>query len=94
MKKFDFLIGYDISSPKRLRKLAKLLDSEAIRIQFSLFLYPKQDKKSLKILIDKIVKIIDQSEDDVRVYRIDIARSIHLMSGVDLQYPKVYIGGV
>jgi len=88
------LIGYDISSPKRLRKLAKLLDSEAIRIQFSLFLYPQQDKKSLKILIDKIVKIIDQSEDDVRVYRIDIGRSIHLKSGVDLKYPKVYIGGV
>lgn len=92
MKKFDFLIGYDISCPKRLRHLAKLLELEAIRIQFSLFLYPKQGQKDLTILVEKIVEIIDESEDDVRIYRIDIVRSIHLMSAVNLRYPKIFMG--
>lgn len=92
MKKFDFVIGYDVSSPKRLRQLAKLLESESIRIQYSLFFYPKQDQKALKCLVEKIVEIIDPEEDDVRIYRVDIARSMHLNSGVDLRYPKLSIG--
>lgn len=92
MKKFDFLIGYDISSAKRLRQMAKLLESESIRIQLSLFLYPKQTSEAMKCLVEKIVGIIDETEDDVRIYRVDISRSIHLASGVDLQYPKLFIG--
>lgn len=91
MKKFDFLIGYDIASSKRLQKLAKLLESHSIRIQFSLFLYPQKDQASLSHLVDEIMAIIDEEEDDVRIYRVDIARSVHLKSAVDLRYPKNYL---
>ena len=91
MKKFDFVIGYDISSAKRLRKIATLLESETIRIQLSLFFYPKQTKEAVKGLTDKIIKIIDPKEDDVRIYRVDIARSLGLGGAVDLKYPNLSI---
>jgi CRISPR-associated protein Cas2 len=92
MKKFDFIIGYDISSPKRLRKIAKVLERVAVRIQYSLFLYSDVSKVELERLIDEILKIIDKKEDDIRIYRIDKKRSLSMMSGFDLCYPKIFIG--
>jgi len=91
MKKFDFVIGYDISSPKRLRKLAVLLEKVAIRIQYSLFLYPDVTKDDLNIVVEKILEIIDEKEDDVRIYRVNTLRSLNLMSGFDLTHPKNFL---
>ncbi len=91
MKKFDFVIGYDITSPKRLKRVATLLELEAIRIQFSLFFYPKQTKEVVKYLVDKIVELIDPKEDDVRIYRVDIVRSLNLGSAVNLKYPNLSV---
>jgi CRISPR-associated protein Cas2 len=91
MKKFDFVIGYDISSPKRLQKLAKALEKVAIRIQYSLFFYPTVTKKELNSLVDIILEIIDEKEDDVRIYRVKSSRSLHLMSGFDLTHPKNFL---
>jgi CRISPR-associated endonuclease Cas2 len=91
MKKFDFVIGYDISSPKRLRKLAVLLEKVAIRIQYSLFLYPDVTKDDLNRVVEKILEIIDEKEDDVRIYRVNTLRSLNLMSGFDLTHPKNFL---
>jgi len=89
MKTSNFIIAYDISSLKRLRKMAKLLESVAIRIQFSIFLYSNATKDELKNLISKIMEIIDVNSDDVRIYKIDTERSIHLKSGTDLKNPTI-----
>ena len=45
MKRFDFLVCYDIADAKRLRKVAKLLEKEAIRIQKSQFFMLMQKRK-------------------------------------------------
>lgn len=87
MKRFDFLVTYDITSKKRLSKLAKLLEKNAFRIQHSIFLYDDVSKIELTILINAILKIIDEEFDDVRIYKIDISKSIHIGSGVDLSNP-------
>ena len=92
MKNFDFVIGYDIASPKRLQKVAKLLEKVAIRIQYSLFFYPKVSREVLEKLTTDILELIDEKEDDVRIYRVDNKRSLYLMSGFDLRYPKLFIG--
>jgi len=92
MKRFDFVIGYDISSVKRLRKVAKLLEVVAIRIQYSVFIYPKVTKEELKELIDKLLEIIDKESDDIRIYQINIKHSLNLKSAIDLAYPKLFIG--
>ena len=92
MKTNDFIIAYDIASLKRLKKMAKLLESVAIRVQFSIFLYSNATKEEIKNLSSKIMEIIDVNSDDVRIYKIDIERSIHLKSGMDLKNPTIYIG--
>jgi len=92
MKKFDFVIGYDIASPKRLQKVAKLLEKVAIRIQYSLFFYPKVSREALEKLTSDILELIDKKEDDVRIYRVDSKYSLSLMSGFDLNHSKLFIG--
>ncbi len=93
MKKFDFVIGYDIASVKRLPKVARLLERVAIRIQYSLFFYPQVSKEELRVLVDALLEVIDEQEDDLRIYQVDTKRSLSLMRGFDLRYSKLFIGG-
>jgi CRISPR-associated protein Cas2 len=71
MRRHDFVVSYDIADPKRLRKVAKLLESEAMRFQYSLYLLYDVDGKELSELLGKILEVLDETEDDLRVYRID-----------------------
>jgi len=89
MRKFDFVICYDISCPKRLSHIAKYLESNGIRIQKSIFLYSQISKEVLSQIVDKIILIIDNDSDDVRVYQIDISRSISINSAIDLSNPLI-----
>ena len=60
------LITYDISNPKRLRKVAKVLESYGERLQKSVFecgLTPA----SLKSVIFKLEKLIDPEEDSLLI---------------------------
>lgn len=93
MKKFNFILAYDISNTKRLRQLAKLLEKNAMRIQNSLFYLEDTTKEHLSKLIIEIEDIIDSDEDDVRIYKVHLFNSLHLRSGVDLKQPAV-IGGL
>lgn len=86
MKHYDFILAYDIADNKRLRKIAKVLEKEAIRIQFSIFLLPKFTKPELTMLLDKILKIYNENEDDIRVYKIK-NKGINIASAIDLEHP-------
>lgn len=92
MKKFNFLICYDIGDSKRLRKVAKYLESEAIRIQKSIFFAQHFSSDEVKILVSTLDSIINQDEDDIRVYKVDKNKSIHLQNGVDLKQPNLIEG--
>ncbi len=71
MKKRDYLICYDISDPKRLAKIAKYLEKEAIRIQYSIFLAKGATKEGIYAIAQNLVEMIDPKEDDVRIYEIE-----------------------
>ncbi len=86
MKRYNFLICYDIADKKRLQKIAKILEKEAIRVQYSIFLFPKATKEELFILLDKVLKIHNKNQDDIRVYNIKNS-GINLGSAVDLEQP-------
>ncbi len=92
MKKYDFVIGYDISSPKRLAKVSKYLECYAMRIQKSIFLYPNVSKIELKARIDELTSLIDANHDDVRIYQIDTKHSLSINSAIDLQNPTIIKG--
>jgi CRISPR-associated protein Cas2 len=89
MKTLDFIICYDISNPARLRKISRLLEKVAIRIQKSIFFYPKCSSQNLSLIIEQIEKIIDQNQDDVRIYKVYVNKSINLRSAIDLKYPII-----
>lgn len=88
-RSLDFLISYDISDEKRLVKLSKFMEQIAIRIQRSIFYYPKVSKIDLKNTINKIISIINEDEDDVRIYIINKKTSLSFNNAVDLKNPFI-----
>jgi len=89
MHKTNFIISYDIAEQKRLRKIAKKLEHVAIRIQYSIFLYIDATQQEIYELIENIKEIIKDDEDDVRIYHIDINRSLCINTAVNLKSPII-----
>jgi len=89
MKRFDFLVCYDMADTKRLRKVAKVLERESIRIQKSQFFYLGATQEDIVDLVDELNTIIDKDKDDIRIYKVDKLSSIHLKSGVNLKQPNL-----
>ena len=88
MKIYNFLICYDISDDKRLRKVAKILEQNSIRIQKSIFFYQVGLNNELKSIIKSINDIISD-DDDVRIYKIDINNSLSINSAINLKKPNI-----
>lgn len=86
MNRVDFVITYDISDPKRLRLIAKTMEQYAFRIQKSIFFYPKASQEEISKLILSLSEIMDKKEDDIRIYQVDIKKSLSLCSGIDLNH--------
>lgn len=65
--KGHYLIGYDITNPRRLARLFRRLKRYATPIQYSLFLGTMTEAR-LNQCIKDIKLIIDPKRDDVRIY--------------------------
>ena len=89
MTKHDYLICYDIANPKRLAKVAKLLEHGAIRVQYSIFWCQVSKEQIAKIVAD-IEEEIEKEEDDVRIYCIK-SPGITLGCGIDLSDPFMIV---
>ncbi len=63
MRRF-VLVSYDISNPKRLRKMYKLMRGYGEHIQLSVFICQLTEKDKI-ILTEKIADIIHKREDQV-----------------------------
>jgi len=90
MRTKDYLLCYDISDKKRLVKIAKIIEADAMRIQRSVYFYEKVSKKELTKLIDRVVAILDEKADDFRVYTIK-NKGICLGNAVDLDNPLILV---
>ncbi len=86
MKKYTFLIAYDIADKKRLQKIAKIMEKNALRIQFSIFVLLDTTKEDLHLLLSKILEINNEKEDDIRVYKLKNS-GISLGSATNLSDP-------
>lgn len=64
MKRTRFLICYDISHPKRLRHVAKVLEGYGSRLQLSIFECPL-DKQRLAEIKAELADLIHHEEDQV-----------------------------
>ncbi|MGK9451823.1 CRISPR-associated endonuclease Cas2 [Acidithiobacillus caldus] len=64
-----WLVAYDVRSPKRWRRLYRLLCGHGWRIQYSAFLLALDDAK-IEFLTQEIRHCIDEHKDDVRLYHL------------------------
>jgi CRISPR-associated protein Cas2 len=62
------LVSYDICHPKRLPKVAKLLESYGVRVQYSVF-ECNLTERQVQELERRLKRLIKREEDSVRFYR-------------------------
>ena len=70
MKRYDYIVAYDIKNQKRLQKVAKFLEKEIIRIQYSVYIAKNFSPQMIYLLADRLIELINPEEDDIRIYRI------------------------
>jgi CRISPR-associated protein Cas2 len=64
-----YLIAYDIADPRRLLRVHRLLKTEGLPVQYSVFTVVMKRPRLLRFL-ERIGERIDLTEDDVRCYRL------------------------
>ena len=69
MRKYFFLVTYDIRDDKRRLKVFKIMRNFGNRVQFSVF-ECLLNEENLKRMIAKVNKEIEEEEDSVRIYYI------------------------
>jgi CRISPR-associated protein Cas2 len=62
-----YIISYDIPDDQRRTRIAKTLLDFGDRVQYSVF-EARLDKNLLDKLVQKLIEIIEESEDSIRVY--------------------------
>ncbi len=62
-----YIVSYDISSNKRRKKVADLLEGYGQRVQLSVFECELSDKQ-FKEMYQKLLKRIKHEEDNIRIY--------------------------
>ncbi len=66
-RKLPHIACYDIADPRRLQRIHRYLKGIGIPLQYSVFLlYLNRDE--LVRIVDKLERLIDSSQDDVRLY--------------------------
>ncbi|WP_457563701.1 CRISPR-associated endonuclease Cas2 [Caminibacter pacificus] len=70
MQRKKFLIAYDIKDVKRLRRVAKLLEKNGVRIEYSVF-YMEATKEEMSEFAINLSSLIEPEADDVRIYIIE-----------------------
>lgn len=81
-----YLITYDIENNKKRKKLSDELEAYGIRVNYSVF-ECEISKTKLKILLEKIEKLVDKKYDSVRFYSISkdsIPKSFELCNRRDI----------
>ncbi len=64
-----WLIAYDITSPRRLRRVHAFLKQHGIPVQYSVFLV-YADRTRLDAILEGLAERIHPRSDDVRAYRL------------------------
>lgn len=91
----NILIVYDIKTSsdngeKRLQKVSKICENYGIRVQDSVF-ECNIDSGKLLVLKDKLLEVINEDEDSIRIYKLkskepDILGKINIIDSFDLGF--------
>lgn len=76
IEKRPHLFAYDISSPERLKLVAKIAQRTGIRLQYSFFiLWLTPDGRNK--LLRELELVIEPEDDDIRLYPLPMKPAIH-----------------
>lgn len=64
------LVCYDISNPKRLRKVAKICEAHGVRLQKSCFQADVEDNEKFRKLITSIEQVMNKKKDSLIIYAV------------------------
>lgn len=70
-----YVIAYDITDPRRLTRVHRVLREEAFPVQYSVFL-ATLDTAAIDRLLARLGRLIDPRRDDVRAYPLPAAVEI------------------
>lgn len=86
-----YMICYDISQPKRLGRLHRLMKKKGIPVQKSVFFVHRREP-DLKTLLKEIGKIIKPAEDDIRAYPVESPEKVWTTGGILESFPLIMPG--
>ncbi len=66
-QKRSWLIGYDITNPRRLNRIRRRIIKDAVPVQYSLYLFHGSPRE-IQHLLDALAELMDTREDDLRAY--------------------------
>ncbi len=88
--KANYLICYDITSPRRLSRVYKFLKGRGLHLQYSVFLC-SLTYQELKDVKERLKELIDEKLDDIRIYPLPsslkvavIGKGARIPEGVDI----------
>ena len=67
IKEKHYIIAYDISDKKRLRKVHRLVKEYAMNLQYSVFIAPFS-VNLMDEMVRRLKEVIQSSQDDIRIY--------------------------
>jgi CRISPR-associated protein Cas2 len=62
-----FVLAYDVSDPRRLRRLGRFLEKRALRCQYSVFLF-QGDRAAVVRLLDEVRPLLDEGQDVIQAW--------------------------
>lgn len=65
---YFYVISYDIRDDRRRTKVAKMLEDFGDRVQYSVFELVLERPQQLRRLQRRLLRVLDESEDSVRIY--------------------------
>ncbi len=87
-----YMMAYDITDPKRLAKVYRILKKEGILVQKSVF-FVKGTEQRIEKLLDRLATVIRAREDDIRAYPVTHPRDVWTTGGPLSSFPLVQPGG-
>ena len=76
--KANYIVCYDIRDPRRLARVYKLMKGRGLHIQYSVF-HCRLTCPNLFELKEKLAGLIDEDNDDVRIYPLPAEEKIIIM---------------
>ena len=86
-----YMVCYDISNPKRLGKVHRIMKKNGLAVQKSVF-FIQRTEIDMKTFLNQFNPVIDKKKDDIRAYPVENPKKVWTTGGVLESFPLVMPG--